>query len=184
MIANPQAISGTIWTIGHSNRAIDDFVRLLHASKISLVADVRRFPGSLRHPQYGREILAETLSAESISYRHFPGLGGRRGKRQPDSPNSGWRVAAFNAFADHMNSAAFQSDLKELMILAASDQVALLCSEAVPWRCHRRLIADALIVRGWTVLDIIGAGPSRPHELTAFAQVVNDRIVYPGDHPK
>jgi uncharacterized protein (DUF488 family) len=169
----------TLWTIGHSNRSIDEFLTLLGNQEIQAIADVRRFPGSRRHPHFGAELLREELSKAGIQYHHFAGLGGRRGKPAQGSPNTGWRVASFNAYADHMNGAAFLTDLDALASLARECRVCLMCSEALPWRCHRRLIADALIVRGWRVLDILGAGPPREHALTPFARVVNDRLVYP-----
>lgn len=169
----------TLWTIGHSNHPIDEFLRLLTVHRIETVADVRRFAGSRRHPQFGAELFREALATAAIDYRHFAGLGGRRGKPSPDSPNTAWRVVSFNAYADYMNSDAFLADLQALISLACARRVCLMCSEALPWRCHRRLIADALVVRGWTVLDIMGSGSPKEHVLTPFAQVVGDRLVYP-----
>jgi uncharacterized protein (DUF488 family) len=171
----------TIWTIGHSNREFEAFLRLLEAASIDLVADVRRFNGSKRHPQFGRDQFEPALARAGIGYRHFEGLGGRRGRSREGSPNQGWRVDSFNAFADHMDSTEFQADLSDLIVLAESNRVALMCSEAVPWRCHRRLIADALTVRGWHVFDLIGPGPPKIHALTSFARVVEGRITYPAD---
>lgn len=169
----------TIWTVGHSNKAIEEFLSLLKSQSIDLVADIRRFPGSKRHPHFGGSELEASLAAEGIGYRHFAGLGGRRGKAAPDSPNVGWRVAAFNAFADHMTSSEFREDLDALISQSRERRAAIMCSEALPWRCHRRLIADALVARGWTVLDIIGTSKPKPHVLTPFAQVVDDRLIYP-----
>jgi len=173
-------MAGTLWTIGHSNRTADEFTSLLVEASIGLVADVRRFPGSLKHPQFRGETLAEDLARDGIGYRHLPGLGGRRGKPALGSPNTGWRVASFAAYADYMNTEAFLDEIAALIGLAGSCRVATMCSEAVPWRCHRRLIADAMLVRGWSVRDIIGPGQIRDHELTPFARLVDGRLVYPG----
>lgn len=172
-------MSRTIWTLGHSNHPIETFLSLLEESSIRLVADVRRFPGSRRHPQYQREALERHLGESGIAYRHFAGLGGRRSARAPDSPNGGWRVEAFKAYADYMGTETFQTSLAALEQLAAESPTAILCAEALPWRCHRRLIADALIVRGWTVRDIMAAGKVQPHHLTEFARVVDGRLTYP-----
>lgn len=171
----------TIWTIGHSNQGIDHFLSLLHGPSIKMVADVRRFPGSRRHPQFGAEALKASLAAEGIGYRHFADLGGRRGKPAPATPNTGWRVASFAAYADYMATAEFQKALAELTATARDQKVAMMCSEALPWRCHRRLIADALVLEGWTVLDIIGSGPPKEHALTPFARVKNGHLIYPSE---
>jgi uncharacterized protein (DUF488 family) len=169
----------TIWTLGHSNHPMETFLDLLEASSIRLVADVRRFPGSRRHPQFGREELERHLGEAGIGYRHLEGLGGRRSARAPDSPNTGWQVESFNAYADYMDTGEFQSALVELERLAEASATAIMCAEALHWRCHRRLIADALIVRGWTVRDIIGGGKVEPQKLTDFARVVDGRLTYP-----
>jgi uncharacterized protein (DUF488 family) len=167
-----------IWTIGHSNRTFDEFLELLRAPRIESIADVRRFNGSKRHPQFGREQFGPALARAGVYYHHFPDLGGRRGAARPDSPNTGWHVESFNAYADHMESPAFRMSLAKLIELAERQRVAVMCAEALPWRCHRRLIADALIVRGWTVLDIIGPGKIQAHQLTKFAEVRDDRLIY------
>ncbi len=169
----------TIWTLGHSNHDLANFLGLLKSSSIEQVADVRRFPGSKRHLHFNGEALTASLDDLGIGYTHYPDLGGRRGKRSPGSPNDGWRVEAFNAFADHMNTVEFAAALNDLTAGAESRRTAVLCSEALPWRCHRRLIADALIVRGWSVLDIMGSGKIDVHALTPFAQVVDGRLLYP-----
>jgi uncharacterized protein (DUF488 family) len=183
-----------IWTVGHSNRAIDTFLGLLEAWSIRQVVDVRRFPGSRRHPQFQHEALEQRLGEAGIVNRHLGALGGRRSARAPGSPNTGWRVEAFNAYADYMDTPEFQAALAELEQLADARATAILCAEALPWRCHRRLIADALIVRGWSVWDILTAGKVEPHPLTDFARVVDGRLTYPGmplfsprdlsDHPE
>jgi uncharacterized protein (DUF488 family) len=170
-----------IWTVGHSTRALEAFVALLAESSIALVADVRRFPGSRRHPQFNREALEAGLGRAGIAYRHLPELGGRRSRRAPGSPNTAWRVEAFNAFADYMATPEFEAGLSELIARAGATRAAILCSEALPWRCHRRLIADALIVRGWTVRDIVRPGKVEPHPLTPFARVAGHRLTYPAE---
>jgi uncharacterized protein (DUF488 family) len=171
----------TIWTIGHSNRTIDEFVVLLAGEQIKLVADIRRFPASRAHPHFNAEPLAAALKQEKIDYQQFTGLGGRRSTRLPDTPNTAWRVDSFNRYADYMTTDDFAAALDELTNVAANRRTAIMCSEAVPWRCHRRLIADALIVRGWEVCDIISRGPTKPHAMTPFAQVVNGDLTYPGE---
>ena len=169
---------GTIWTVGHSNREIGAFLGLIGGHGVEVVADVRRFPGSRRQPWFGGEALAGSLAGAGIGYRHFAGLGGRRGKAASGSPNVGWRVAAFNAYADYMGSEAFRADLGALEGLAGERRVAVMCSEVLPWRCHRRLIADALVVGGWEVLDLIGPGAPKAHALTPFARVEGGQLVY------
>jgi uncharacterized protein (DUF488 family) len=174
-------VAEEIWTIGHSTRDLEAFAGLLAGPGIGLVADVRRFPGSRRYPHFNREALEAELGRLGIAYRHFGDLGGRRGKRRPDSPNTGWRVEAFNAFADYMDTPEFEAALTDLIECAGRSRTAIMCSEAVPWRCHRRLIADAMVVRGWTVLDIIGPGKVEPHALTEFARVRDGRLSYPAE---
>jgi len=171
-----------IYTIGHSDRSIEGFLDLLRAHGIEEVVDVRRFPGSRRHPHFGAEALRASLAQAGIGYHHVEALGGRRGRPAPDSPNNGWRVASFQAYADRMAEPEWLDALGALERRAGQRRVALMCSEAVPWRCHRRLIADALVVRGWDVGHIIGTGAVRPHELQDFARPLPDgRIVYPAE---
>jgi uncharacterized protein (DUF488 family) len=169
----------TIWTIGHSNREYDYFLSMLAQHSITCVADVRRFPGSRRQPQYGCDELEQALQRSEIEYRHFPGLGGRRTGRTPDSPNMGWRVEAFNAYADHMRSNEFHTALADLENVSCRVATAIMCAEAVPWRCHRRLIADALVTRGWAVWDIFAPGRTKEHHLTKFALVDDGQLIYP-----
>ncbi|HEV3163934.1 MAG TPA: DUF488 domain-containing protein [Isosphaeraceae bacterium] len=171
----------TIWTIGHSTRSLADFVALLQDEKVMSVADVRRFPASRRHSHFSKEELAEGLRRGGIRYLHLGDLGGRRSGLLAGSPNTGWRVEAFNAYADYMATPAFEASLAELTVEAEHQQTAIMCAEALPWRCHRRLIADALIVRGWSVIDIIGAGKVEPHQLTEFARVDGTRLTYPAE---
>ena len=171
--------SKRIWTVGHSNRTWVDFLDLLAGAGIEQIADVRRFPGSRRWPHFGAESLREALPEAGIAYVHLPRLGGRRGTPAEDSPNTAWRVASFAAYADYMASEAFVQGLEALEALAAERRTAMMCSEAVPWRCHRRLIADALLVRGWEVLDVMAKGRVEPRALTAFACVRDGALTYP-----
>jgi uncharacterized protein (DUF488 family) len=171
---------GTIWTIGHSNHPLEEFLGLLRGQAIELLADVRRFPASRAHPQFNGENLVASLAAESIDYRHFPALGGRRKDRLPDSPNTAWRVGAFNAYADHTQSAEFQGAWNQLRELADGRRTAFMCAEALPWQCHRRIIADLFLAAGWTVLDIMPGGKTRPHELPEFARIADGVVTYPG----
>jgi uncharacterized protein (DUF488 family) len=174
-------MANEIWTIGHSTRTIDDFFALLAESSIERLADVRRFPASRRHPHFNDDALAASLADAGIAYRHFGALGGRRNERAKDSPNTAWRVEAFNAFADYMNTAEFAAGFADLTAFAEPARTVLMCSESVPWRCHRRLIADTLIVHGWTVRDIIGPRKVEPHAMTEFARVVDGRVTYPAE---
>jgi uncharacterized protein (DUF488 family) len=169
-----------IWTIGHSNRSIEELLNLLASEQIELVADIRRFPASRAHPHFNGDHLAAALDERGIAYQHFVGLGGRRNTRLADSPNTAWRVDSFNRYADYMTTDGFAKALTELMAAAADRRTAIMCSEAVPWRCHRRLVSDALIVHGWEIRGIIGKGPARPHAMTPFAQIADGRLTYPG----
>ena len=172
--------TGVIWTVGHSNRPMPELIGLLTEHSISVLADVRRFPGSKRQPQFSKGNLESSLREVGIGYRHFEALGGRRGHSREDSPNTAWRSESFKAYADHLQTAEFQAGLAELMALAVSSPTAILCAEAVPWRCHRQLIADALVARGWDVRHILGAGRAQPHRLTEFARVCEGQVTYPG----
>jgi uncharacterized protein (DUF488 family) len=173
--------SQILWTIGHSNRQIGEFTDLLLAERIEAVADVRRFPGSRRCPQFNREALDADLQDMDLVYRHFPELGGRRMKRAESSPNTAWRVEAFSAYADYMLSGEFAAAFAELVEFALRKRTAIMCAEALPWRCHRRLIADQFIASGWQVFDVIGPGQVRQHALPDFAKVVQGRVTYPGE---
>jgi uncharacterized protein (DUF488 family) len=160
------------FTIGHSTHALDAFAGLLAGHGVRRIADVRRFPGSRRHPHFNRDALAAELERRGIAYTHFEALGGRRSVR-PGSPNGGWDNAAFQGYADHMANASFAAGLAELEALAAAEPTAVMCAEALWWQCHRRLVADALVARGWAV-DHIGPGGDRAgHELTPFAVVTD-----------
>jgi len=169
-----------IWTVGHSNRSIDELIGLLTDQSISVLADVRRFPGSKRQPHFGRDSLEATLRQSGIDYRHFEALGGHRSSNSEGSPNTAWRSASFNAYADHMLTDEFRAALSELMTIATASPTAILCAEAVPWRCHRQLIADALVAQGWEVRHILAFGRTQPHRLTEFAQVSDGQVTYPG----
>ncbi len=171
----------TIWTIGHSNRELNDFLALLASEKIESLADVRRFPGSRRHPQFNREALSATVQNLGITYTHFPALGGRRTAPSETTKNSPWQVAAFAAYADYMLADAFKTAFDELETLATQSPTAIMCAEALPWRCHRRLIADQFLASGWQVLDIIGPNNTKRHELPPFAKITGGQVTYPGD---
>ncbi len=173
--------SPVIWTLGHSTRPIEELLKLLAVANIQLLADVRRFPGSRRHPQFGQEALAASLTEAGIEYRHFVDLGGRRSKRLPDSPNTAWRVEQFNAYADYMQSPEFLAALAELMVAASDKRTAIMCSEALPQKCHRRLISDALVARGWQVRHLLSPKRIEDHQLTPFARVEGAKITYPAE---
>lgn len=173
----------TAWTIGHGTRPADELVRLLTAHGIRLLADVRTVPRSRRNPQFNRETLPATLAAADIRYAHLPGLGGLRRPRA-DSMNTAWRNAAFRGYADYMATPEFAAALDELLGLAASAPTAIMCAETVPWRCHRSLIADALLVRGVEVRHLVAGGAADPHRLTPFARVGHDRLTYPAAQPE
>jgi uncharacterized protein (DUF488 family) len=167
-----------VLTVGHSNRPLADFLRLLQGDDVTFVADVRKMPGSRRHPQFNSDALAQSLREIDIDYAHFPGLGGlRRGR--PDSPNAGWENASFRAYADYMLTAEFEQSLAEFLKRARSQRAVLMCAEAVPWRCHRSLIADALVVRGIPVEHIFTPTRTQAHALRPWAHVEGTRITYP-----
>jgi uncharacterized protein (DUF488 family) len=171
----------TIWTIGHSNHDLATFLAMLRGEAISQVVDVRRFPGSRRQPHFRRENLAASLAAEGIGYHPIDALGGRRTRQPGDSPNTAWRSESFNAYADHMLTDEFRAALNQVIRLASRDRVAILCAEALPWRCHRQLIADALVARGWAVSHIMTAGRAQTHRITEFARVSGGQVTYPED---
>src|SRR5262245_24012481 len=167
----------TLYTIGHSTLAIEAFAALLDCHGIAGIADVRRYPGSRRHPQFESEALSRALATGGRAYGWLPDLGGRR-TPHPNSPHVGWHVEGFRAYADHMESDEFAQGLTRLLAIAAQRPTAIMCAEAVPWRCHRQLLADALVVRGLEVRHVLGPGPSHTHALTPFARVEGDRILY------
>ena len=160
-----------VFTAGHSTRPIEELIALLREHGVQTLVDVRRYPGSRRHPQFSRDALEASLAGAGIQYVHEPDLGGRRAVR-PGSRHTAWRVEAFRGYADHMETPEFQAALDRLMRRAAGETAAILCAEAVPWRCHRRLISDALVARGVEVLHIMGPGRADPHGLDANARVL------------
>jgi uncharacterized protein (DUF488 family) len=167
-----------IWTIGHSTRTIDEFISLLKENGTKLVADVRMFPGSKRYPQFGREALAKSLGESGIRYEHFPELGGRRTPK-PDSRNTAWRNASFRGYADYMETEQFQKEIERLFdLVLKAGLTAIMCAEAVWWRCHRSLIADYLKARGVEVLHILGANKVEPHPYTPAARIVDGELSY------
>lgn len=168
----------TVFTIGHSTRTWKAFLELLRAHGIKRVADVRTIPRSRHNPQFNRETLSTKLRSARIGYVHLRKLGGLRHARR-DSPNTGWHNASFRGFADYMQTPDFDVGLNRLIKLAKQKKTALMCAEAVPWRCHRSLIADALVVRGIRVQNIIGGKRSQIHLLTSFGHVQGKRITYP-----
>jgi uncharacterized protein (DUF488 family) len=168
-----------ILTIGHSTRPLVEFLALLQAHGIRRVADVRRYPGSRRHPHFAREALHTALASEGIEYVHMPDLGGRRSAAR-DSPNTAWRSASFRAYADYMASETFQRALEPLIDWAAGNETVVMCAEAVPWRCHRQLIADALVARGIEVRHVMTPTSAKVHVLNADARISPDgTITYP-----
>ena len=167
-----------VLTIGHSNRPLEEFLRLLQAHGVALLLDVRKMSRSRRNPQFSRDTLARALQQVGIGYVHLPGLGGLR-RRRPDSPNTGWKNTSFQGYADYMLTPEFESSLQEVLERGGEERVALMCAEAVPWRCHRSLIADALVVRGVTVEHILGASRTQAHTLRPWARVQGTCIIYP-----
>jgi uncharacterized protein (DUF488 family) len=170
----------TISTIGHSTHPIEEFLRILRAHGILQLVDVRTIPHSRRNPQFSRENLSASLQQAGIRYRHMPGLGGLRHPRK-DSGNTGWRNASFRGYADYMQTREFGENLEQLIQLVSEAPTAIMCAEAVPWRCHRSLVADALVARGIPVLEILNAAKAQPHALTPFAKVDGSQVTYPPD---
>jgi uncharacterized protein (DUF488 family) len=169
----------TVFTIGHSTRPIDEFIDLLTEHGVQRLIDVRTIPKSRHNPQFGREQLSASLERAGIHYTHMPGLGGLRRPRK-DSTNTGWRNASFRGYADYMQTPEFEESLNRCIELAKEEQVTLMCAEAVPWRCHRSLIADALLARGIDVGEITDTTEARPHALTPWARVEGTKVTYPG----
>jgi uncharacterized protein (DUF488 family) len=169
----------TIYTIGHSTHTADEFVAILKAYGIKRVIDVRSIPKSRHNPQFNKEDLRESLSEHNIDYVHLEGLGGLR-RTTKASINTAWKNASFRGFADYMQTPEFSVGAEHLIELSKEKQVAIMCSEAVPWRCHRSLIGDALLARGVHVEDIVGAASSKPHTMTPWAKVTGKGITYPG----
>ena len=169
----------TVWTVGHSTRGGEEFVQILIAHRLQVLVDVRSFPGSRRYPQFNKLALSELLASNEIEYRHEPRLGGRRTPRA-DSHNTAWRNASFRAYADHMETDEFRNGVEGLLELAERARVAVMCAEAVWWRCHRSLIADYLKAEGHTVLHIMDAAKSEEHPFTPAARMVEGKLSYRG----
>jgi uncharacterized protein (DUF488 family) len=168
-------------TIGHSTRPAKEFIQLLKAHQVKRLVDVRTVPRSRHNPQFNRSQLSPALHSARLHYRYMPGLGGFRPARR-DSLNTGWHNASFRGFADYMQTPEFRKNLDDLIKLAKSERIAIMCAEAVPWRCHRSLIADALSARGIEVREIISAIRTRPHTLTPWARVNGTQVTYPAEH--
>ena len=177
--ANPKQ-APLVLTVGHSTRTLDSFLRLLQAYAVSRLIDVRTITRSRHNPQFNKGGFDKALAEAKIRYQHLPGLGGLRHARA-DSLNQAWRNASFRGFADYMQTAKFQTSLDRLLKMLEKDRVVLMCAEAVPWRCHRSLIADALLVRGIPVEHIMSASRTHTHVLTPWAKVKGTRITYPAD---
>jgi len=166
-----------IFTIGHVAMPIDHFVELLKRFDIRMLVDIRRFPGSRKSPQFGSDALRESLAEAGIGYMHLVALGGRRQPR-PDSQNCAWRNMSFRGYADYMETPEFAEGLRELMDLARNQRVAIMCSEAVWWRCHRSMVSDALMAQGWQVWHIMSDGARKPHRFTEPARLENGELTY------
>jgi len=166
-------------TLGHSTRPIEEFVRLLVAHAVDVLVDVRTVPRSRHNPQFEQQALAASLRIAGIQYRHMPELGGLR-KARPDSLNTAWKNASFRGYADYMQTPPFDAAIDELLRLSAQRVVAVMCAEAVPWRCHRSLIADAVLARGVEIHEVVSERSIRPHKLTAWARINGARVTYPG----
>jgi uncharacterized protein (DUF488 family) len=162
-----------LWTIGHSTRSLDEFIGLLRANGVTRVADVRRFPGSRKYPHFNSHELAAALADAGIGYTHMPELGGRRAAR-PDSRHTEWRNAAFRGYADYMDTPEFAAAVEQLAELARRERVAIMCAEAVWWRCHRSMIADWFTAHGWTVMHITSAAPPKAHPTRTIGGVTKN----------
>lgn len=173
------------YTVGHSTRSFEELLELLRAHGVDVLVDVRRHPASRRHPWFDREPLARALAEAGVGYRHLEVLGGRRGEPDPGSPNRGWRSAGFRAYADHLARPEARQALDGLVEAAERETQAVMCAEIVPWRCHRQLVADHLVVQGVRVLHIVQADQVAEHDLNPMARVLDDgRIVYPREEPR
>jgi uncharacterized protein (DUF488 family) len=169
----------SVWTIGHSTLSIEEFTDRLKSFDIELLADVRSFPRSRRYPHFNQENLSSVLPEVQIRYQHFRELGGRR-RARPDSLNVAWRNESFRGYADYMETAEFRRGIERLLAIAGKRRVAIMCSEAVWWRCHRSLISDYLKVKGIEVMHIMGSGKAEPHPFTSASRVVNGELSYRG----
>ena len=165
-------------TVGHSTRPIEEFAALLHRHAVARIVDIRTVPKSRRNPQFEQHVLADSLASAGIDYVYLRELGGLR-HSSGESVNMGWQNASFRHYADYMQTESFASGLADLEGLASERPSAIMCAEAVWWRCHRRLVADALLIRDWEVLEIISEAPAKPHTLTSFARVDGPKLTYP-----
>jgi len=172
-----------IFTVGHSNRTIGAFLRILKANGIECLADVRTLPGSRHNPQFNAEALEASLRPAGVHYAHLLRLGGFR-KPRADSRNLAWRNEGFRGFADYMETVEFERGLQELLELSRTARTAIMCAEAVWWRCHRALISDALLTRGMTTVHLLGENKMEEHRLTRFAKIEDGRLAYPADQPQ
>lgn len=170
----------TLYTCGHSTHPIERLIELLLMHRIAVLADIRSFPGSRRWPQFNQQPLSQALGRAGIEYRWLTRLGGRRSSKRPDSPHVAWTVAAFRSYADYTESAEFAAGLDELIAIASDSRTAIMCSEGLWWRCHRRIVSDQVTVRGWRVEHILPDGKLTAHRLPDFASVVGGRIIYDG----
>jgi len=170
-------MSHTVWTLGHSTRSLDDFFQILRSYDLEAIADVRSFPGSRKYPHFGQEALATALRENGFKYEWFQALGGRRRPRA-DSPNTAWRNESFRGYADYMQTPAFQEAAQALLALTKQSRTALMCAEAVWWRCHRSMIADTLCVQGVQVVHIFDEQHHKVHPMTGPARVVDGRLTY------
>lgn len=168
-----------VWTIGHSTRSVDDFIEALASEKIDALIDVRRFPVSRRYPHFNKDELAQSLAAAGITYLHLPELGGRRSTRK-DSYNTGLRNASFRGYADYMETDSFREGIERLLELASARRTAIMCAEALWWRCHRSLISDYLISNGIEVIHIAAAGKTEVHHYTSAARIIDGELSYRG----
>jgi len=176
-------LAETIWTLGHSTRSWDEFLGLLREAQIRLLVDVRQYPSSARVPWTNQTLLAAHLQEAGLSYEHLVDLGGYR-KPLPDSPNTGWKNMGFRGYADYMETEKFRAALDRLIAMAKDRRTAIMCAEAVPWRCHRGVLSDALVIQGVRVIHIISSGKTQEHQLAPFAKVHGGRITYPSDRGK
>jgi uncharacterized protein (DUF488 family) len=170
-----------VMTIGHSTRTSKEFIQLLKAHRVQRLVDVRTVPRSRHNPQFNRSELSPALHSARLHYRYMPGLGGFRHARR-DSINTGWHNASFRGFADYMQTPEFRKNLDDLIELAKSERIAIMCAEAVPWRCHRSLIADALLARGIEVREITSLTRTQPHTLTPWGKITRMQVTYPAEH--
>ncbi len=169
-----------IYTVGHSNRTTREFMKVLRAFGIEKLVDIRHYPGSRHCPQFGKARLRQNLRRNQIEYTHLEDLGGRRRPDKTSQSNAGWRSPQFRGYADHMATPEFRAALRELVDLAKKERVVIMCSEAVPWRCHRSLVGDALLAQGFEVVDLFSEKVAKPHKLIPFARVSGKKVTYPG----